>query len=101
VSVDVEKYRYKRDLLYNKLTELGFEMVKPGGGFYLFPKSPFADEMKFIRMAQKYKILLVPGSGFGAPGFFRIAYCIDDDLIERSLPVWEALAAEAGLNSTD
>jgi aspartate aminotransferase len=97
ISVDVEKYRYKRDLLYNKLTQLGFEMVEPGGGFYLFPKSPFVDEMKFIRMAQTYKILLVPGSGFGAPGFFRIAYCIDDDLIERSLPVWEALANEAGL----
>ena len=101
VSVDVEKYRYKRDLLYNKLTQLGFEMVKPGGGFYLFPKSPFADEMKFIRMAQEYKILLVPGSGFGASGFFRIAYCVDDDLIERSLPVWEALAKEAGINPTD
>ncbi len=100
ISVDVEKYRYKRDLLYNKLTQLGFEMVKPGGGFYLFPKSPFSDEMKFISMAQKYKILLVPGSGFGSPGFFRIAYCVDDQLIERSLPIWEALAEEAGLSPT-
>jgi len=83
--------------LYNKLTELGFEMVKPGGGFYLFPKSPLADEMEFIRIAQKYRILLVPGSGFGAPGFFRIAYCIEDKVIEKSLPVWEKLAREAGL----
>ncbi len=97
VSVDVEKYRRKRDLLYNKLTELGFEMVKPGGGFYLFPKSPLADEMEFIRIAQKYRILLVPGSGFGAPGFFRIAYCVEDEMIERSLPRWEELALEVGL----
>lgn len=96
-SVDSELYRHKRDLLYDKLTDLGFEMVKPGGGFYLFPKSPLADEMEFIRMAQKYRILLVPGSGFGAPGYFRIAYCVDDDMIERSLPLWEELAQEAGL----
>ncbi len=97
VSVDVEEYRYKRDLLYNKLTELGIEMVKPGGGFYLFPKSPLADEMEFIRIAQKFHILLVPGSGFGAPGFFRIAYCVENEMIERSLPRWEELAREVGL----
>jgi len=96
-SVDSEIYRRKRDLLYNKLTELGFEMVKPGGGFYLFPKSPLADEIEFIRLAQKFRILLVPGSGFGAPGYFRIAYCVEDDLIVRSLPLWEQLAKEVGL----
>lgn len=97
VSVDIEQYRHKRDLLYNKLTELGFEVVKPGGGFYLFPRSPIADEMEFIRLAQTYKILLVPGSGFGAPGFFRIAYCVDDRMIERSLQAWEQLAKELGM----
>ncbi|SEA09297.1 aspartate aminotransferase [Desulfuromusa kysingii] len=97
VSVDVAEYRHKRDLLYNKLIELGFEMVKPGGGFYLFPKVPIADEMEFIRIAQKYRILLVPGSGFGAPGYFRIAYCVEDAMIERSLPLWEELAREIGL----
>jgi aspartate aminotransferase len=96
-SIDSAIYRRKRDLLYNKLTELGFEMVKPGGGFYLFPKSPLADEIEFVRLAQKYRILLVPGSGFGAPGFFRIAYCVDDEMIERSLPLWEELAKEVGL----
>jgi len=97
VSVNVDEYQVKRDLLYNKLTQLGFDMVKPGGGFYLFPKSPIADEMEFIRMAQKYRILLVPGTGFGTPGFFRIAYCVATDMIERSLPLWEKLAKEAGL----
>lgn len=96
-SVDIEEYRRKRDMLYNKLTELGFEMVKPGGGFYLFPKSPIEDEIEFVRLAQIHLILLVPGSGFGAPGYFRIAYCTDDDIIERSLPAWEKLAKEVGL----
>lgn len=98
-SINSEIYRHKRDLLYGKLTELGFEMVKPGGGFYLFPKSPLVDEIEFIRLAQKYRILLVPGSGFGAPGYFRIAYCVDDDMIERSLPLWKALAKDVGLSS--
>src|SRR6056297_1206064 len=99
VSVDIDEYRYKRDLLYNELTRLGFEVVKPGGGFYLFPRSPLADELKFIRLAQKHRILLVPGSGFGAPGYFRIAYCVDNRLIERSLPYWRKLAADVGLTS--
>jgi aspartate aminotransferase len=96
-SVDVEEYRRKRDRIYNHLTSLGFKMVKPGGGFYLFPQSPLEDEMEFIRIAQKYLILLVPGSGFGAPGFFRIAYCVEDDMIERSLGAWEKMAAEIGM----
>ncbi|WP_020675630.1 pyridoxal phosphate-dependent aminotransferase [Geopsychrobacter electrodiphilus] len=96
-SVDVGEYRKKRDRLYTHLTGLGFSMVKPGGGFFLFPKSPLADEMEFIRIAQKYMILLVPGSGFGAPGFFRIAYCVSDDMIERSLGAWDKLANELGL----
>lgn len=97
VSVDIESYQARRDLLCDKLAELGFSMVKPDGAFYLFPKSPLADDVEFVKMAQKHHILLVPGSGFGAPGYFRIAYCINQKLIERSLPAWERLAAEAGL----
>lgn len=97
VSVDVEEYRAKRDRLYDHLTALGFRMVKPDGGFYLFPHSPLADDVAFVRLAQKHNILLVPGAGFGAPGFFRIAYCIDAAIIERSLPAWEKVAREAGL----
>ena len=99
VSVDIDEYRNKRDLLYNELTALGFDVVKPGGGFYLFPRSPLKDELEFIRLAQKHRILLVPGSGFGAPGYFRIAYCVDNRMIERSLPYWRELAAEVGLTS--
>ncbi len=71
-------------------------MVKPGGGFYLFPRSPLADDVEFVELAQKHNILLVPGAGFGAPGYFRIAYCIDAAIIHRSLPAWEKLAEEAG-----
>lgn len=93
-SVDIAEYQRKRDLLYGHLTGLGFEMVKPGGGFYLFPKSPLADDVEFVRRAQKFNLLLVPGSGFGAPGFFRIAYCVEEGVIRRSFPAWEALARE-------
>ena len=96
-SVDVEEYRVKRDLLYDNLTAMGFSMVKPEGGFYLFPRSPFADDIEFVKLAQKHNVLVVPGTGFGAPGFFRIAYCIDTAIIQRSLPAWERLAKEAGL----
>jgi aspartate aminotransferase len=96
-SVNVAEYQEKRDILYEHLTRLGFEMVKPGGGFYLFPKSPIQDDVAFVRQAQQHNILLVPGSGFGAPGYFRIAYCIDMDIIRRSLPKWTALANEIGM----
>ncbi|KJR96875.1 MAG: aspartate aminotransferase [Peptococcaceae bacterium BRH_c4a] len=93
-TVDLEEYREKRDILYNHLTSLGFEMVKPQGAFYLFPKSPLPDDVEFVRLAQKYNILLVPGSGFGGPGYFRIAYCIDRQIILNSLPAFTALATE-------
>lgn len=96
-SVDVAEYKQKRDLLYNHLTALGFRMVKPGGGFYLFPESPLADDIAFVQKAQEHNILLVPGTGFGAPGYFRIAYCIEQDVIERSLPAWTQLAKAVGL----
>jgi len=96
-TVDLEAYREKRDLLYNHLTSLGFEMVKPKGAFYLFPKSPLADDMEFVNIAQKYNILLVPGGGFGMPGYFRIAYCIDRQIILNSLPAFTKLAEELGM----
>ena len=97
VSVDVEAYQAKRDLFCDNLQRLGFSMVKPDGAFYLFPKSPLADDVEFVKLAQKHHILLVPGSGFGAPGYFRIAYCVDKGMIERSMPAWKQLAAEVGL----
>jgi len=98
-SVDIDAYQEKRDILYHYLTEMGFSMTRPAGAFYLFPRSPFADDVEFVRLAQQHHILLVPGSGFGAPGFFRIAYCVDKEMIERSLPAWRSLAKSAGLTT--
>jgi aspartate aminotransferase len=95
-SVDINAYQQKRDLLYQHLTGLGFKMVKPQGGFYFFPESPMEDDVAFAQLAQKHNILVVPGRGFGAPGYFRIAYCVELEMIERSLPAWDKLAREAG-----
>lgn len=97
VSVDIHAYQEKRDLFYKELTALGFQMVQPDGAFYLFPKSPLEDDIEFVKMAQRHRILLVPGAGFGAPGFFRIAYCVEKAMIERSLGAWKDLALELGL----
>jgi aspartate aminotransferase len=96
-SVDIVAYREKRDLLYENLVGMGYSMVKPDGAFYLFPKSPLTDDVAFVRAAQKHNLLLVPGAGFGAPGFFRVAYCVDIEMIRRSLPAWKALAIECGI----
>jgi len=96
-SVDIAQYQEKRDILYHYLTEMGFRMARPDGAFYLFPRSPLQDDVEFVRMAQRHHILLVPGTGFGAPGYFRIAYCVDKGMIERSLPAWLELAKEAGV----
>ena len=93
-SADVEEYRVKRDLLYNHLIKLGFSCIKPDGAFYLFPKSLIPDDVEFVTMAQKHNLLIVPGKGFGWPGHFRLAFCCSLKIIEKSLPAFEALAAE-------
>lgn len=96
-SVDVNIYQTNRDLLYNHLTSLGFSMNKPKGAFYLFPKSPLENELEFIDIAKKYNILLVPGRGFGLPGYFRISYCVSRETIINSLPAFTELAKELNL----
>ncbi|QZY55919.1 pyridoxal phosphate-dependent aminotransferase [Crassaminicella profunda] len=93
-EVNVEEYKKRRDFLYENLTKLGFECVKPQGAFYLFPKAPIADDVEFVKRAIKYNLLLVPGSGFGCPGYFRISYCVKFDMIERSIPAFEKLMKE-------
>ncbi|MGD8400795.1 MAG: pyridoxal phosphate-dependent aminotransferase [Bacillota bacterium] len=93
----VDVYRERRDLLYNHLVSIGFEIVKPQGAFYLFPKSPIPDDVAFINAALEYNLLLVPGSGFAGPGYFRIAYCVAKETIVRSLPYFTKLAEEFGL----
>ncbi|MEG6521074.1 pyridoxal phosphate-dependent aminotransferase [Desulfotomaculum sp. 1211_IL3151] len=96
-SVNIQEYQEKRDILYNHLTSLGFEIKKPQGAFYLFPKTPLADDLEFNQKASAYNILLVPGGGFGTPGYFRLSYCIDMDIIKRSLPAWTKLAEDLGM----
>lgn len=96
-SVDINIYKERRDTLYDKLVSLGFSCIKPKGAFYLFPKSPIEDDVAFIKSALKYNLLLVPGKGFGAPGYFRIAYCVSIDTIKNSFPAFEALARDYNL----
>jgi aspartate aminotransferase len=91
-QTDVAAYDKNRRFLYNALTDMGFECVKPEGAFYLFVKSPEADEKAFVAEAKKHHLLLVPASSFGCPGYVRIAYCVSYDMIERSLPAFRALA---------
>jgi aspartate aminotransferase len=85
VSVNVAEYKWKRDNLCRGLAEAGYSFVKPEGAFYLFPKSPIADDVKFVNILLQENILGVPGTGFGTPGHFRLAYCVEDRVIEGSL----------------
>jgi len=90
-QVDVDYYRANRDGLMKPLQEMGYQMNTPRGGFFLFPKSPIEDDVAFVKAAQQEKLLLVPGSGFGGPGHFRISLAVTPDVIERSLPVFEKI----------
>ena len=85
---NLEIYKSKRDLMFNNLKSFGYEIVKPTGGFYLFPKSPI-DDIEFCNLLKKEKILVVPGSGFGAPNYFRISYSVKDEVIDKSLKGFE------------
>ena len=78
LTVDISDYQRKRDYLYGRLTDLGYSVVKPQGAFYLFPKSPLADDVAFVDALQSWNVLTVPGRGFGTPGHFRISYCVED-----------------------
>lgn len=94
---DVAAYDRNREKLYSELLNLGFECIKPQGAFYLFVKSPIADEKAFCNDAKKYNLLLVPGSSFGCPGYIRLAYCVSYDTIVNSIPAFTKLAADYGL----
>ena len=93
-AVDITPYERNGKLLYDGLIAAGFECVRPQGAFYLFPKALEADDYAFCERAKKFDLLLVPGADFGAPGYFRAAYCIKTETIERSLPLFKKLAAE-------
>lgn len=93
-KTDISYYDRNRETLYNGLKECGFTCIKPEGAFYLFVKSPVADEKEFCAAAKKYNILLVPGSSFACPGYVRIAYCVSYETIVNSLPKFRELAKE-------
>ena len=94
VRPDLESYDRNRRALYEGLTAMGYEMAKPDGAFYLFIKAPGGDAKAFSEKAKKKDLLLVPGDGFGCPGYFRICYCVSYDMIQRSLPRFRELIGE-------
>jgi aspartate aminotransferase len=98
-SVDVEIYRRKRDLFYDSLTRMGYRMVKPQGAFYLFPQAPGGDDLAMVSALQEELILVVPGRGFSLPGYFRIAFCVDTPVIERSLAGFERVIRRWGASA--
>ncbi|MGD8251811.1 MAG: pyridoxal phosphate-dependent aminotransferase [Desulfobacterales bacterium] len=85
-SVDISHYARKRDLLCQGLSDIGYDFITPRGTFYLFPRSPMADDVAFVSILQEERILVVPGSGFNGPGYFRIAFCVDDHVISGAMP---------------
>lgn len=85
LTSDLSVYEANMNILYKELTSLGFECIKPGGTFYMFPKALEADAIAFSEKAKKYDLILVPSNSFGVDGYFRIAYCIDTEKVERSL----------------
>lgn len=95
-EVDIAAYNKNRELLYSELTKYGYECVKPQGAFYLFVKALEDDDKVFVAKAKKHNLLLVPGSSFYCSGYVRISYCVDYDMIKRSLPAFQTLAQEYG-----
>jgi aspartate aminotransferase len=97
VTVSIAEYQRKRDYLYSNLSAMGYSMIKPEGAFYLFPKSPIEDEVAFVRELQESKVLVVPGRGFGLPGYFRVSYCVDDRTVEGAIDGFRKAARKFGL----
>ncbi len=84
VTVDTSIYARRRQTFCDILTAAGFDFIPPKGAFYIFPKTPISDDVRFVAHLQKYKILAVPGQGFGLPGYIRLAFCVEDEVIARS-----------------
>ena len=98
ITSDLSVYETNMNLLYQELTALGFTCVTPGGTFYIFPKALEEDSIAFCQKALKYDLVLVPGDSFGCPGYFRMAYCIATEKVERSLAALRQFAkAEYGM----
>jgi len=97
VTVPVIEYQQKRDFMYSSFAEMGYSVTKPQGAFYMFPKSPLEDDVAFVRELQDWKVLVVPGRGFGSPGYFRVSYCVDDKTLEGSLSGFSKAAQKFNL----
>jgi aspartate aminotransferase len=91
VEVDMSLYRENRDRLYEVLTTAGYEVIKPEGTFYMFVRSPLEDDLTFTHELLENLVLVTPGTGFGYPGYFRIAFCVDRRIVEGSVPVFRKL----------
>jgi aspartate aminotransferase len=89
MSVEISEYARKREILCDDLAGFGYEFIKPPGTFYLFPRSPIPDDVEFTAALKDERVLVVPGSGFDGPGYFRIAFCVDDNVIKNSMPSFE------------
>ncbi len=96
VTVDVADYQRKRDYLYHVLTEAGYKVFNPRGAFYMFPASPVPDELQLVEALQRHGVLVVPGRGFGLPGYFRISFCVEQRVLEGAAPAFRAAIAELG-----
>ncbi|KAB2888818.1 MAG: pyridoxal phosphate-dependent aminotransferase [Desulfobulbaceae bacterium] len=96
VTVDTTIYARRRETFCSILKDAGYDFLAPRGAFYVFPKSPLADDVAFIAMLQEERILAVPGVGFGAPGYFRLAFCVEDEVIRRSAEGFRRAVARAG-----
>ncbi len=94
VAVDTTDYRRKRDYLYDVLTAAGYDVRKPEGAFYMFPRSPRPDELQLVEALQRHGVLVVPGRGFGMPGYFRISYCVEQRQLEGAAPGFAAAMSE-------
>lgn len=99
LTSDISIYDKNRKLLYSALCEYGFEVVKPGGAFYMFMKAPSGDANEFSELAKKYELLLVPSDDFGLCGYVRISYCVNTEQIENSLPAFKKLAEASGIKA--
>ena len=98
ITVDVSEYQRKRDLLYQGLIDLGYQVHRPQGAFYMFPRSPLPqDEARFVQLLQEQGVLVVPGTGFGTPGYFRISYCVPEAMLVGALKKFAIVARQLHL----
>jgi aspartate aminotransferase len=96
LSVDPDYYQRKRDFMHTALSEMGYDTVKPQGAFYLYPKAPIEDDVAFTRDLLQWNVLVVPGRGFGTPGYFRISYCVEDRVLEGAVEGFTKAAERFG-----